>query len=49
MREAELGVATSNLRPGLTPAAELHAIVEPWRRVEGITGFADLTLRAKLK
>jgi hypothetical protein len=44
----ELWVATSNLRLGLTPAAELHLIVEPWRHVEGIAGFGDLTLRAKL-
>lgn len=44
----ELWVATSNLRLGLTPAVDLHVIVEPWRHAEGGSGFGDLTLRAKL-
>lgn len=46
--ESELWLGTTNLRLGLTPAIDLHVIVEPWRHVEGATGFGDLTLRAKL-
>lgn len=43
----ELWVASSNLRVGLTTDADLHLILEPWRQAEGISGFGDLTLRAK--
>ena len=44
----ELWAAATNLRLGLTTAADLHLIVEPWRRAEGTAGFGDLTVRAKL-
>ncbi|HTV17060.1 MAG TPA: transporter [Polyangiaceae bacterium] len=44
----ELWVAASNLRLGLTSSLDLHLIVEPWRHADGISGFGDLTLRAKL-
>jgi hypothetical protein len=44
----EFWVATTNLRLGLRSDADLHLIVEPWRRAQGNSGFGDLTLRAKL-
>lgn len=46
--QTELWAATTNVRLGLTPAVDLHVIVEPWRELERVTGFGDLTLRAKL-
>lgn len=44
----ELWAASTNVRLGLTNSAEVQLLVEPWRHVEGLTGFGDLTLRGKL-
>lgn len=44
----EVGVATTNLKLGLTTFADLQLILEPYQRSGGTTGIGDLTVRTKL-
>ncbi len=44
----EVGVATTNLKLGLTTFADVQLIMQPYRRAGGITGIGDLTLRTKV-
>jgi hypothetical protein len=45
---AEVAVATTNLKLGLTTFADLQLILEPHRRAGGRRGIGDLTVRTKL-